>query len=445
MRKKNIVVIVVYNRYENLVRWLDCWEKCDKEDSQFVVIHNYDAKVDYPKYKALCKQRGVTYIQRRNRGMDIGAFQDVVKERLTGFDNDWDTLLWITDDFIPMRKDFVKVFTSQMKIGVAIVGNEISRENVLHLRTSGFCIKKDVSKKILFPVDPIQDKGQCYNFEHGQFNLLKQIQRTKQKVLQATHNVQTAPLWDTEIRHYLKRMDEFHSVFSAPVPEPISIPTTETVTFICPIYNSYPEILSSLINQTHKEWRLLLIHDGPNSTGLKELVEFHKDPRIIYIETPTRQEKWGHPIRQWALNEIKEGRLVPETEYIVITNGDNHLVPVFCEYLLTGFKKNPSAVATYCSQMVHGYLSNQITTIIPNGVTTMNNLRWENWRWGIIQCRLKLGYIDCSCAMIRKNVACEAGWRSMDHSSDWIYFSDIIKTYGEDKWERVNGCLLIHN
>jgi hypothetical protein len=48
--------------------------------------------------------------------------------------------------------------------------------------------------------------------------------------------------------------------------------------------------------------------------------------------------------------------------------------------------------------------------------------------------------------MIRKEVACEAGWPDIEaHSADWKYFENIIKKYGADKFARVEGMLLSHN
>jgi len=37
-----------------------------------------------------------------------------------------------------------------------------------------------------------------------------------------------------------------------------------------------------MICQTHKNWTLKLIHDGPNETGLKKLIEQVGDSRIEY-------------------------------------------------------------------------------------------------------------------------------------------------------------------
>lgn len=199
------------------------------------------------------------------------------------------------------------------------------------------------------------------------------------------------------------------------------------ITFICPIYNTFPEIVSSCINQTHKNWELLLIHDGPNSTNLKQLIDIIGDNRIKFIETEERKQLWGHPIRKWALENIDI--LSPNTEYVVITNGDNFHVPHFCEYLLKGFDK-PNTLATYCSKMVHSYLIPQ-----PDGI----------YNYGIIETKLELGYIDCAGVLMKKEIAIERGWKDFTHSSDWTHFKRVIDKYGVKAWNRVNGCLLTHN
>lgn len=194
------------------------------------------------------------------------------------------------------------------------------------------------------------------------------------------------------------------------------------VTFICLIYNSYPEILSSLINQTHKNWELILINDGPEKMPISKIIEAANDPRIQYIQTKERKGTWGHYWRQWALNELKEARISTDSDYICITNADNHLVPTFCEYFIKGFNK-PNVVAVYCSQMVHSYLS-----------------------WGVINCKLERGYIDCSGIMVRRDVACSVGWNDIiTHSSDWGYVQDIMNKYGSRNFKVIPGALLVHN
>jgi hypothetical protein len=200
------------------------------------------------------------------------------------------------------------------------------------------------------------------------------------------------------------------------------------VTIIATIYNSYPQIISSLICQTHKEWHLFLIHDGPNSTGLKKMVEDANDNRITYIEMEERKNVWGHNLRQWALEEIAAAKMALDSEFIVISNADNYYCPIFLEQMLKGFK--PGIKVTYCSAFLHSYLTPQ-----PNG----------NHHYGPIASRLELGYIDCGSIMVRKEVACDVGWRSMLIYSDWEYINDIIQKYGKKSFNIVLGTLFIHN
>jgi len=141
------------------------------------------------------------------------------------------------------------------------------------------------------------------------------------------------------------------------------------------------------------------------------------DPRVKYIETDKRVGNWGHYYRQWALNEFDLG------DYVVISNADNYYTPVFIEYMLRGFSKSHTAVATYCDSMVHSYKA-----------------------WQVIPCKFQKGYIDCGGVMVKSNIAKEVGWRIIDeHSADWVYFSDIASKYSQRNFIPVRGTLFVHN
>lgn len=406
---KTIVAIIVYTRFENLQTWLKCWSMCDQTDAELLIIHNNDNNIhEQRKYAIECAQyQNVTYHARLNRGMDIGALKDVC----TGVIKlKYDNLLWITDDTIPMSKDFVKQFTDVLSDIVGISCMEMSdRRSELHVRTTGFCMKRETAERLVFP-DNIRTKEHCYHFEHrgGDMTMYKQVEAMGLDSVQLT-DIEFSPLWDTGNRKELQRMDEHKEVFN--------IPAKDKVLFICLIYNSFPEIISSLICQTHQNWELRLIHDGPNSTGLRALIEAVNDPRITLIETPVRVGSWGHRHRQTELKQLNKS----DADFVVVTNADNHKVPVYCEYMLKGFTGDK--VAVYCSEMVHSYKA-----------------------WQIIPCRLQRGYIDTAGFMVRRSVAHEIGWRDTEsHSSDWTYIEDVIRKYGANKIGRVKGCLLIHN
>lgn len=407
-----VVAVCIYDRFYNLQEWIRCWKMCATQDAELVIVHNYANEPDRDSYTGYCAERGIKYIPRVNVGFDIGAFQDVCKNRLEGFP-EFDYLLWVTDDALPMRKDFVYQYLQKMP-GVAVAAMAISTERRTHIRTTGFMITKEVCSKLKFPADPITTKEECYHFEHrgGVFTMMNQIIRMGYKVVQVTPKIEQACFWDSGFRKYRSREKEHYSLF------PKEAQSTYKVAFICPVYNSYPEIISSLINQTHKEWRLFLIHDGPSEVvDIKSIVEATKDERITYIETTERQGNWGHGYRREYLQKLKGS----DFDFIVITNADNHHVPTYCEYMIKGFKNGE--VAVYHSQMIHSYL-----------------------KWAIINCKLAQGYLDCAGMMIRKDVACEAGWPNIEaHSADWLYFENIIKKYGAHKIAKVEGCLLSHN
>lgn len=417
--RKIVVSIIVYNRFENVVEWIRCWQMCDTHNAHLVVIHNYDKIEDCVKYKELCLKNNVTYVPRKNVGMDIGALQDVFNERLPGFDNIWDYLIWCTDDTIPMRKDFVHRFISQLKNNIGVTCMELSKQVRPHIRTTGFCITKNLSKKIKFPADPMRDKVQCYDFEHrSRNNFLDQVNKLGFQAIQVD-NIRQSPLWDRgrHISAFIDRSNEHCSIF------PNSVQSTVKVTFICLIYNSFPEIISSLINQTHRDWELILIHDGPETYPISKIVDAVNDHRIRYIQTEERKQSWGHPWRSWAIQQLKNSELGSESEYVVITNADNHHVPTYCEYLVKALESNKNMVAAYCSDMIHNYIN------------------WQN-----IKCKLECGYLDCAGVMVRRSAACEVGWNHVnEHSADWLYFNDLIKKFGKNRFVEVKGTLLIHN
>lgn len=196
------------------------------------------------------------------------------------------------------------------------------------------------------------------------------------------------------------------------------------VTVVSIMYNTFPEIIGSMMNQTHQDWELFIIHDGPSKLDVPKIIEGIGDPRIKYIETQERSGNWGYVHRAWALMELKEERL-SDGEFVLITNADNHHVPIYLETLLEPFKNNPNIVGTYCSHMIHTWPDNPST---------------------VMECWLEEGRIDCAGAIVRKEAAVNLGWRNLESPvADWLYYNDIISIYGKDKFAKVKGCLLIHN
>ena len=226
LKIKTLVVILVWNRFENLKRWIHCWNQCDKMDAEMVVIHNQER--DNHKYWELCDNNGILYVYRENTGFDIGAFQDVCKERLVNFPNKWDNLIWLTDDCIPMSKNFVGLFLSQLT-DTDIPCYEISNEVKPHVRTTGFLVTKEISKKLTFPRDPIYNRGDCYQFEHkSKTAFYEQIIRMGKKPVMVNEDLKASPLWDSGVRGNLNLMGKHKQVFP-PVEEDTSILSIDSI------------------------------------------------------------------------------------------------------------------------------------------------------------------------------------------------------------------------
>lgn len=212
---KLIVAIIVYNRLDNLKEWLRCWQMCEKQGAELVVVHNLDIPGYREEYEKACNEIGVKYVPRKNIGMDIGAFQDICYGRLNEFPDDWTHLIWITDDVYPMSKMFVHHFYEKsQRPNIGVVCLEVSNEVKTHIRTTGFMIDRETARKLTFPADPITTKNHCYEFEHRSRNAFyEQIKAMGKEVVQVYSNFVQACLWDTHNRARFKRMDEHFKEF----------------------------------------------------------------------------------------------------------------------------------------------------------------------------------------------------------------------------------------
>lgn len=211
--QKTIVAVIVWNRFESLRRWINCWKACNKTNAELIVVHNLES--DNERYSELCKENGIKYVPRENKGFDIGAFQDICRERLKGFPNNWNNLLWVTDDCIPMSKDFVRQFLSKLT-NRTLPCYEISNEVKRHVRTTGFMVTKEISRKLFFPQDPIETRVDCYGFEHNMHNALyEQIVSMGIKPVMVNPDLKNSPLWDSGARAHFNLMRKHEKVFPA--------------------------------------------------------------------------------------------------------------------------------------------------------------------------------------------------------------------------------------
>lgn len=189
------------------------------------------------------------------------------------------------------------------------------------------------------------------------------------------------------------------------------------VLIVSPIYNSFPLLALSLIEQTYKNWELLFVHDGPaDSLDENSKAIIASDNRIRFIETETRANDWGHTPRQFAFEKIRNA---DPGDFVVVTNSDNYHVPGFIEKMLEHF--DDSIHAVYCD-MVHEYYN------------------WRNF-----ETRLEYSFIDCGCVMARSETALRAGWNDNTYEGDWKYVADLIGICGTKAIRKVKATLFVHS
>ncbi len=193
------------------------------------------------------------------------------------------------------------------------------------------------------------------------------------------------------------------------------------VTVIAPVYNYLPIIAPSMVLQRHKNWVLYLIHDGPEEVPISNFIAALNDPRICYIQTERRLQQFGHPLRKWALEELKTGAWHPDSGFVVITNADNYHCPAFVDSLLNPFADD-SVTMSYMSHLPHNYFG-----------------------WNPLEIEPKHCKIDVCACMFRKEVVCNIGWPSMELSSDWTLIEEVMKRHGRESLRKVGGALAVHN
>ncbi len=172
----NAIFVVVYNRIKNIELWVKAWNKTSYHGNiPFTIVHNHDerSKEFAEQLVKIATDNKMAYWQHDNTGMDIGAFKKTI-ESATNVNN----FFWFTDDYLPMKKNFLDPFIERLTDNVGLVAACYEPENEsnkhAHVRTVGFAIKNEVAKKLVFPAD-MNSLRDCYEFEHGSNNMLKQI------------------------------------------------------------------------------------------------------------------------------------------------------------------------------------------------------------------------------------------------------------------------------
>ena len=441
--KKIVIAVVVYDRIGNFIKWCKLAKllKSQLPDNLEVrIIHNFDKIETSNRWKKISENYPVTFIQRQDKGLDIGAFQEVCSSSLKEFKNDFDFLIWFTDDCFPTDLNFLNEFLNPFeneKVGMTCF--EVSKHVRPHARTTGFCLRKDMLSKITFPVPVITTKQNCYAFEHGENNLYLQIKKLDFEVVQIERPIFYNPDSPKVKAQGLEKSLENLYKLLYDCEEPIAF-------VFATAYNRYPQIISSVFCQFYFNTFLEIWYDGKANDVFKTFFKNYQSlsPSFKFLEIgETPQGNYGHHLKKQFLEKLDDS----ESEYLLITNEDNYISPYFIQKAVEVLEKFPDKVGAYCTGMIHNYKSD----------TPIRPVSWRKKKsqtvdghiidgYGLIPCKMERDYIDIGAVVLRTSVAKSISWGDFSHSSDWDYLENIANSFGgKDKFIAFPGIHFVHN
>src|SRR5215217_2141977 len=107
---------------------------------------------------------------------------------------------------------------------------------------------------------------------------------------------------------------------------------TPKLTIVCASYRRYehlPILIHSIMAQTIQNFRLLILHDGPDERMHSLLIRYQNEfpDRMRFMFTEKRYNDYGHSLRDLGIKEA-------DGEFILITNDDKYYSPQFIEFMM---------------------------------------------------------------------------------------------------------------
>lgn len=188
--------------------------------------------------------------------------------------------------------------------------------------------------------------------------------------------------------------------------------------------------IDSIRSQTSPNWCLHIIHDGSGEifNNLKEDLStngYLNDSRIVLSATKDRINKYGHPLREYGLQNR-----ISDAPYITITNCDNYYVPVWIHDIEKFGKEDIDFIYWDC---VHNYK------------TPKNRNFDRRCGYALLNSKLKFAAIDMGSVAVKSNIATKVGFPYRGFTADWGFFKDCLKYISKGKVKKIPKILFVHN
>lgn len=201
------------------------------------------------------------------------------------------------------------------------------------------------------------------------------------------------------------------------------------VSVIVPNFNHaayLPERLDSIVNQTFRDFEVLVIDDASTDNSREVISRYLKDDRFQAV---FREQNSGNLFKNWNLGVKRAGG-----EYIWIAESDDYADPRFLETLVSNLDRNPSVGLVYCQSVKVNERGEK------NGSMLSYTADLDGWRWE--QSFLNNGRDECvrflihkntipnaSAVVFRKKVYVEAGYadESIYYGNDWLTWVSLLQ------------------
>jgi len=204
---------------------------------------------------------------------------------------------------------------------------------------------------------------------------------------------------------------------------------TKELTVICVAYKRYrnlPVLIHSFLAQTLQNFRLIVIHDGPDDQMAALLAPYRdQHPGVFdFCFSARRHNDYGHSLRDMGIQ-------LADTEYLLITNDDNYYAPRFLEFMFMPVHQQPDdpPEIVFCD-MIHSHLNPGVRQQLP---------------YNPFETRPERNHIDMGCFIAKTTLAKQVGFRDKGFAGDATYFEDLVAAAASPRIVKIPMTLFVHN
>jgi glycosyltransferase involved in cell wall biosynthesis len=201
------------------------------------------------------------------------------------------------------------------------------------------------------------------------------------------------------------------------------------VSIIVPSYNCEKYLekrLTSILNQTFKDFELILLDDASTDQSVPILEKYLDYPDTILLKNDSNS---GNPFKQWH-----KGFLEAKADILWFAEADDFCKPEFLQTLLPSFN-HPSVALAYCDSLIVDE-SDQVTGDYTSYLNVLDPKHWASSYQvaGSQEINFGLGVKNtipnASAVLIRKSCVSDAlfeqTWQ-FKFSGDWFFYTHVIK------------------